>query len=446
MTRYDLLYYLASPIILPYLAWRRLSRGKYRESSQGMLGHNLPVGAELDAFDKGSVWIHAVSVGEVTAARSIAPYVRAMLPDMPLVVSTVTETGQEHARRTIQSTAHAVTYFPVDLSWNVGRFFDAYNPKVVILMETELWPNFLTLAARRGAQVFMANGKISDRSFPRYRRARGFLRPAFDAIRAFAMQTEADAERMAALTQRPDDVHVAGNCKFDMPMKTIDEDVATAIRQHYRLGPKRPTVVVGSTHPTEERVILDAFDQLKKHIPDLLLILSPRHPERFAEVFTLCRKHPARWRVNRATAPPQEENAPAPDVFLLDTMGELARTYGLGDVAVVAGSFCRIGGHNILEAAAHRIPVIVGPNMHAQRELDRLFAAPDSGCIRTTHDRLARTILDLLEDDANRTAVGQKAWETAVANQGAARRTAEIIYQCLQQTDISVLAPQIEES
>jgi len=367
-----------------------------------------------------------------------------MLPGMPLVVSTITETGQAHARKTMQPD-DAVTYFPLDLSWNVGRFFDAFNPRVIILMETELWPNFLTLAARRGVHVFTANGKLSDKSFRGYRRAGRVLRPAFDAIRGFAMQTEADAERMRELTGRPQDVHVAGNCKFDLPMPTLDPAQAEAIREKYALGPRRPTVVVGSTHPGEERIVLDAFAQMKQRIPDLLLILSPRHPERFAEVAAMCRKHAANWRVARATEAagerPAADASPGPDVFILDTMGELARMYGMGDVAVVAGSFSPIGGHNILEAAAHRIPVVVGPHMHAQRELDRLFAAPDSGCVRTTGEALADTLLGLLENDAARRETGRRACETAVRNQGAARRSAEIIYPYLKQTNLRVEKP-----
>lgn len=425
MTRYDFFYYLGLPLFLPYLAWRRLARGKYRDSAGGMMGRDLPEPSQTELFDKGCVWIHAVSVGEVVAAGSIVPHVREIFPDLPLVVSTVTETGQAQARRTLRNVAR-FTYFPIDLSWNVRHFLEAYRPRVVLLMETELWPNFLTLAHKQGARVFTVNGKISEKSFRGYRRARAILRPAFDAIEAFCMQTEADARRMAALSGRPHDVHVTGNCKFDVTMKPLDADTEQAIRTHYRLGPRRPTVVVGSTHPGEEQLALDVYDQLKKHFPDLLMILSPRHPERFAEVYNMCRRHPGKWRVTRATAPPPID-APPPDVFVLDTMGELARIYGLGDVAVVAGSFCRVGGHNILEAAIHAVPVVVGPHMHSQRELDRLFAGDDSGLVRTTHDRLARVLCDLLEDDARRAEIGRQALATAQANQGSAQRAAQVL-------------------
>ena len=426
-TRYDLVYSLALPVLLPYLGYRRLSRGKYRQSASGMLGQDLPSQADRRAFEQGSVWIHAVSVGETVAAKSIAPLVRQLLPELPLVASTITETGQAHAHKILTEAAH-IHYFPLDFSWNTQRFLDCYNPRVILVMETEIWPNFLTLAAQRGARIFMVNGKLSDKSFRGYSKGRGFLAPAFNAFRAFCMQTPADAQRMAQLCQRPQDVHVTGNCKFDMPGVALSPEQQEALRTRYRLGARRPTVVVGSTHPGEEEIILEAFQQARQSVPDLMLILSPRHPERFNEIFTLCQRHPASWRVSRATDPQID----APDIFLLDTMGELARTYGLGDLGVVAGSFGNIGGHNLLEAAVHAIPVLVGPNMHAQKEIDRLFSGADSGCVRCSAETLGATWIELLRDPQKCRRIGAQALETATRNQGSARASIEVIRRYLQ--------------
>jgi 3-deoxy-D-manno-octulosonic-acid transferase len=371
-TRYDLVYSLALPALLPYLGYRRLRRGKYRQSASGMLGQDLPAPADRRIFERGSVWIHAVSVGETVAAKSIAPLVRQLLPELPLVASTITETGQAHARKILTEAAH-IHYFPLDFSWNTRRFLDCYNPRVILVMETEIWPNFLTLAAERGARIFMVNGKLSDKSFKGYSKGRGFLAPAFNAFHAFCMQTQ------QTQTAWPHSANAPGRpCHRQLQIRhaglTLSPEQQEALRTRYRLGTRRPTVVVGSTHPGEEEIVLEAFRQTRQSVPNLLLILSPRHPERFNEIFTLCQRHPANWRVSRATDPQTD----APDIFLLDTMGELARTYGLGDLGVVAGSFGNIGGHNLLEAAVHSIPVLVGPNMHAQKEIDRLFSGAEA--------------------------------------------------------------------
>jgi 3-deoxy-D-manno-octulosonic-acid transferase len=422
-TRFDIAYYALTPALLPYLAYRRFSKGKYRDSTRGMLGQTLPGPHGRQVFSDGSVWIHAVSVGETVAAKSIAPLVGELAPALPLLVTTVTETGQAHARK-VMTEAERVHYFPLDFSWNVRRFLDCFNPKIFIVMETEIWPNFLTECARRGTRVFMVNGKLSDKSFRGYRRIRSVLKPAFDAIDACCMQTESAAERMRELCGRPRDVHVTGNCKFDVAPPTLSPEAEQGIRSHYRLGPRRPTLVVGSTHPGEDGIILDAFQRIRQTMPDLMLILSPRHPERFSEVTELCRRHEASWRVSRATNPRNE----SPDVFVLDTMGELARVYGLGDVGVVAGSFTeKVGGHNLMEVAVHSIPVVVGPHMWAQKEIDRLFASDDSGCVRTTADTLAATLEELLLDDAMRRRIGEQARDTSVRNQGSARASIEVI-------------------
>jgi 3-deoxy-D-manno-octulosonic-acid transferase len=388
-----------------------------------MLGLDLPIGRNRDIWRDGSIWIHAVSVGEVVAARAIAPLLKEWRPDLPLLVTTTTETGQAHAHQVVKQ-ADAIHYFPLDFSWNVNRFLRCFRPRMIALMETEIWPNFLTLAGRAGVPVFMVNGKLSERSFKRYLFGRDVLASAFGAFRAFCMQTEADAERMRALSQRPEAVHVTGNCKFDAPLEPLDPDVARVVRESYNLGAEsRPTLVVGSTHPGEEEIVLEAFRKARERFPRLRMILSPRHPERFHEVFELCRRHPAGWTVSRASLPRQAD----PDIFVLDKMGELARVYGLGDVAVVAGSFCKIGGHNILEAAAHSIPVVVGPHMHSQKELDRLFTGPESGCLRCEAESLADTLIELFDSPEKRRHTGEQAKATALRNQGSARRSVEII-------------------
>jgi 3-deoxy-D-manno-octulosonic-acid transferase len=415
LTRYDAAYYGLSPVALPMLAWRWARRGKYRRSAGGMLGRDLPTGAAAETFVGGSVWIHAVSVGEVAAARAIEPGLRALFPGRPFVISTVTETGQDAARRALPG-AEAHTFFPVDLSWNVNRFLDAFRPRVVVLLEAEIWPNFLTLAARRGASVFLINGRLSDRSFPRYRFARGVMRPVFDSFRGFCVQTAEDARRYGEIGVERARIAITGNCKFDLRVEPLDEAQKAELKRSLGVAPERPAVVAGSTHPGEEGMILDAFAEVRRAIPDACLVLAPRHPERFGDAFEIARSRGAS--VARASDPGGVER---PEVVILDKMGELARAYGAGEIAIVAGSFGRVGGHNLLEAAAHAVPVIYGPNMKSQREIAQLFRVGRAGT-QVEPGALAETMLRFLQDPDARREAGVKCRAVLEANQGSADR------------------------
>lgn len=433
LTRFDIAYALAAPAVLPWLAWRRHRRGKTQQSADGMLGRTL-AGVDATVFHNGSLWVHAVSVGEVNAARVMIPGLRALRPELPLVVSTITETGQAIARSAFPH--DHVTYFPFDFSTNVARFQRTFNPRVFVLLETELWPNFLTLARRRGTQCYMVNGKVSDRSFPRYLRARRVLAPAFEALAGVCTQTPADAERFAALGVPEARIRVTGNCKFDMPQQPLAAEERTALAAELGLGARggdagaRRWIVAGSTHAPEEALLLDAFRAVLAAEPRAGLVLCPRHPDRFAEVAGLARA--AGFRTLRssevAAGDGSTQGAAAEDaqVVVLDKMGVLARAYGLGEVAIVAGSFCPVGGHNLLEAAAHGVPVVFGPDLHSQREIDRLFKRHAAG-LQVTPEALPATLIRLLADEGYRNEVGARCLEVVQANRGSAGQAIEAI-------------------
>lgn len=424
VTRYDVAYYALSPLGIPYLAWRWMRRGKYRESSRGMLGRELPEASARERFANGSVWMHAVSVGEVAAARAVEPGLRRLFPDLPFVVSTITETGQAAARRDIPH-AEAHTFFPADLSWNVQKFLDAYRPRYVMLLETELWPNFLTMARRCGARIFLLNGRLSDRSFPRYRMGRGLLAPVFDSISGVCVQTEQDRRRFAELGIDEARIAVTGNCKFDLDVPLLSPEQRSERRRELGLSVTSPVIVAGSTHEGEETLILDAFESARGAADGLSLILAPRHPERFADAARLARSRG--YRVRLASETPSASHAePSPEVVILDRMGVLAQTYGLGDVAIVAGSFGSTGGHNLLEAAAHAVPVVYGPNMKNQRELAAQFKAAGAGT-QVDAAGLAPALARLLRDAELRRREGEKAYQVLRANQGSAQRCIEAL-------------------
>ena len=419
MTRYDLVYLLATPVLLPYLGWRYLTRGKYTESAGGMLGRRLPNGEQAAAFTDGSLWLHAVSVGEIAAARAVAEGLGQLRPELPLVVSTITETGQAAARRFFAE--QTTTYFPADLSPVVRRFQRVFRPRVFVLLETEIWPNFLTLAARDGTRCFMINAKLSDRSFPRYRRFRRVLAPALAALEGICTQTEQDAQRFAELGLDPDRIRVTGNCKFDLDQEPLSPAERREMLERFGMNPDRRWIVAGSTHPGEEELLLETYKAVQQKVPEAGLLLCPRHPERFDEAARLVGD--AGRRVGRASAPGEPAD---PEVVVLDQMGVLARAYGLGEVTIVAGSFCQVGGHNLLEAAAHAVPVLYGPHMHSQREIHRLFVQAEGG-LQVSPETLGPTLIELLSDETRRREEGAKARRVLDRNQGSAARSVAVV-------------------
>jgi 3-deoxy-D-manno-octulosonic-acid transferase len=407
---------------------RIIKKRKSAETLRAMLGRKLrgqksPYAAKLRV-----IWVHAVSVGEVVAAKALMAELKRTFPQATLVASTITETGQEKAR-TLLSEADEIFFFPLDLSWIVKRFLRFYNPWVYISMETELWPNLFVEARRRGTAIFLANGKLSPRSFGLYSQFSFVFRKPLGGVRAFLMQTEKDAERMRSLCKAAEKVFVTGNCKFDSPGEALAGEEKERLLGQFGLPNGAPIIVAGSTHSKEEELMLRSFGAVRKEVPRAKLIIAPRHPERFDEVWELLRG--SGYRAVRATEGAVGGEAAArrdysPDIVLLDSVGQLARVYGLGSVAVVCGSFAPIGGHNLLEAAVHSIPVIFGQYMQRQSELRELFLKGGGG-LEVSDVQLAPTLIDLLKDEGRSRAVGEKARETVERNRGSARRTVDII-------------------
>jgi 3-deoxy-D-manno-octulosonic-acid transferase len=461
LTRYDALYLLGSPVLVPLALHRAMQKKKSAQTLRGMLGLRLRGRTSPYQHQKRVIWVHAVSVGEVVAAKALLGELKRTFPDATLIASTITEAGQEQARGLLNETEE-IFFFPLDLSCIVRRFLDFYNPWMYISIETELWPNFLSEARKRGTKIFLANGCLSERSFARYRRFAFLFRKPLAGFSAFLMQTEQDADRMRTVLTRaqlstlnpalpagrsqlstPQNVFVTGNCKFDSSGEPLTEEERARLLAQFGFPPDAPIIVAGSTHPGEEALILQAFAAVRREIPHARLIIAPRHRERFDEVWNVLKQ--SRFAVARATRvtqtttptspqlstlnpalPAGRSQLSTPDVLLLDTVGQLARVYGLGGVAVVCGSFVSIGGHNLLEAAVHSIPVIFGPDMHKQPELRELFLRDGSG-IEVTAEQLAPTLIALLKDDSRRIALGAKARQTVERNRGSALRTVSLL-------------------
>ena len=402
---------------LPAFAIQALLRGKYRRGLGERLGR---VPAWTGPVPP--VWLHAVSVGEVMAATSLARELTARHPDLPLLVSTVTDTGRGVAEARLP--AKQLVYFPLDLAWAVRTALDRVRPRAVLLTETEIWPNFLRACSARGIPVVLVNGRISPRSFPRYRRVRGLFGRVLQGIRLFCMQTPEDARRILDLGAPRERVHVVGNLKFDLAGAGPTEGGADGLAVRHMLGlpPSRPVLVAGSTHRGEEGPVLDAFKAVRRSVPDLTLLLVPRHPERLGEVEALLEREGLAW-IRRSRVPTQGGAA----VILVDTMGELARLYAAGTVVFVGGSLVPIGGHNILEPAIHARPVLFGPHMGNFAEMGRLFLEQQAGVEVRDARALAEETLRLLREPRVAERMGETGRAIVETHRGAGRRTVDLL-------------------
>ena len=331
---------------------------KYREGLAARLGRVPSALADLGG-ERPLIWLHAVSVGEVLAASRLVRELDRAFPGFHLVISTTTRTGQELARERFG--ANRVFYCPLDLPWAVHAYLKALNPQLLILAETEFWPNLLSGCFRRGIPVAVVNARISDRSWPRYRLLRNLWKPLLGRLSRVLAQSETDAGRLKAIGCLPERLTVNGNLKFDV--RVARETDAT--RQLKALAPDLRLVVAGSTLEGEEAALVEAWPQLLEADPQLAMILAPRHLERFAAVAALLENSGAAW-IKRSSWLTERDRAPRPlrpgEIVLLDTIGELAPVYSLAAVAFVGGSLIPAGGHNPLEPAQFGVPIVMGPH------------------------------------------------------------------------------------
>lgn len=398
----------------PAAVYRRLARGT-------PLNLRARLGWERGASGPGrSAWVHAVSVGEALAAAPLLEGLARAHPELPLVVTTVTDTAARLVRERYAALA-THRYFPLDLPGPVGRTVARIDPAYLILMETEIWPNTLRAVAARGAPAMIANGRLSDRSWRRYRLARRFLRSVLADVRVFAMQSEEDARRIIALGADPERVFVTGNLKHDAAPDP--PGLAELWRRLLGLGPDQPVWVAGSTRPGEEELVLEAHATVRAARGDAVLVLAPRHPARVAEVLELVRRRG--WPAVRRSELPRARSSDG--VIVLDTLGELAQLYAAADVVFVGGSLVPTGGQNVLEPAQRRKPVLFGPHTANFREATALLTAAGGGIVIRNAAQLGAQVLRLLGDAELRARVGEAARQAVAARVGAAGATLELV-------------------
>ena len=409
---------LALLVTLPYWLVKMFTAGKYRAGLAERLGR-VPERI-LRRPPQGCIWVHAVSVGEVLAVGKLAEGLAARHPERRLLVSTTTVTGQKLARERFGE--ENVFFFPLDLSFSVGNYVRALRPALVVLAETEFWPNFLRVAHSEGARIAVVNARVSDRSFPRYRRLRFVWRRVLRRIEVFLAQSEMDAKRLVEIGAPVERVRVAGNLKFDIAAPA-SKPVVEMLRTAFARSGVDQVLVAGSTVEGEEALLLDAFRSLLKSHPRTTLVLAPRHPERFESVAGFLLGSGLGF-IRRSRMTGQESCAGA--VILLDTIGELAALYALASVAFVGGSLVPRGGHNILEPAQHGVPIVTGPHTENFRDIVNVFSRAGALCVETP-ESLNAGLLRLLDDPVARRDLGQRASEVFRAQSGATARVLEAL-------------------
>lgn len=413
-----LLYIVIAYLLSPIVAGAMWIRGFRDRSYWTNFGERFGLGEQLTG--ERSIWVHAVSVGEVQAA---APLVHALLkryPQCPVVVTTVTPTGAERARALFRERVR-VRYIPYDLPGAVARFFERVNPRLAIILETELWPNLYHACGRRGIPLILASARISPRSVVRYRRLTGLFREALSNGISIAAQSTADAERFRSIGANPARTHVVGNIKFDFTLPHDIEASGAALRS--LLGAERPIWVAGSTHAGEEEQVLAAHERVRARWPNALLVLVPRHTPRFGDVANLLERREISY-VTRSSGAAVPSTA---QVYLLDTLGELLAFYAAADVAFVAGSLVPIGGHNLLEPAALSKAVVAGPHNFNSEDIAELLVREGAVQIVPNATKLGDAVAQLLGDRAEcarRGAIGRAVVE---ANRGAVDRLVRLI-------------------
>ena len=416
----------------PWWLWHMLRHGKYRSGWSERLGR-VPRRLRQPAKSE-TIWIHAVSVGEVLAVTHLVTELKQQLRDYRIVVSTTTDTGQKLAQQKFGEAN--VFRAPLDLPWAVQAFMDALRPRMLVLAESEFWPNLLHSARQSSAAVAVVNARVSDRSLPRYKRFRALFARVLAEVDLLLAQSEEDARRLVAIGAPAERVHVGGNLKFEVKPLARGELHAwlADVIQHGSIG---PVIVAGSTLEGEEAMLLDAFRALRERYSQAMLILAPRHPERFDPVAALLALSAVSFqrrsllsnlpliRNPRMSGAPEDPSL-AGGVLLLDSIGELASVYEFADLAFIGGSLVPKGGHNVLEPAYFGVPILVGPHTENFRDIIDIFRRADALRV-VTPETLARVMLDLLEKVEERERLGRNARDVMHSQQGATRRTAEAL-------------------
>lgn len=424
---YNILAVLLLILALPVFVVRTIREQGFAERFKQSFGR-LPEETLKKVAGKDAIWVHAASVGEIVATSPIVKEIRRELPEVPIVVSVVTASGYDMAKRIIPE-ADGIIFFPLDLPYLTYSVAARIRPQVFLMVETELWPNFLKAARELNIPAMMVNGRISDKSVTRYAYFRSVLDDMLDTIVKFCMQSEIDAEYIKRLGADPKRVIVTGNTKFDQNYTELTPAERARMTESLGLKEASHVIVAGSTHRGEEELLFLAFRKVRGQFPNTQLIVAPRDTMRADELMDLAVGHG--FTAARRTKLLEQNNVTKHDIVIVDTIGELGKIYGLGDIVYVGGSLVPKGGHNILEPAAHGKPIVVGPHMFNFKDSYALLSGRGV-CLTVQNDAdLAETMLTLLNNEDLSHKLGQEALAIINENRGASHKSALYVKELL---------------
>lgn len=417
---YTLVFFLLQPLLVLRLYWRSIKAPAYREDIGQRFGYYRQPAQQQ------CIWVHAVSVGETIASVPLIRQLAELHPETPIVVTTTTPTGAERVQALLGDiVSHA--YAPYDLPGVLRRFIRHFQPRLLIIMETELWPNMIHYCHSAGVPVILANARLSEKSAAGYQRIGGLVRPMLGQLSAVAVQTDIEAQRFIGLGLPPENAHVTGNIKFDMQLTEQDRTKARSWRLAW--SSDRLSWIAASTHEGEDKIILQAHQALLQHHPELLLILVPRHPERFGAAVELARQSGLKpHRLSAGVTLAADAN-----VVVGDTMGDLLGLFGAADIAFVGGSLIPRGGHNLLEPALWSMPVLSGPHLFNFLEIAELMQAAGALQICPDAKALEHSLLAMLQSSAYRQELGSHAYSVVEQNRGSLQRLLDVVDDVMRQ-------------
>jgi len=411
---YSILFYVGFPFVLLRLLWRSRRDSNYAKRWSERLGY-VP-----ESVQSNCIWWHCVSVGETLAALPLIKKLKQLYPDIPVLVTGMTPSGSEQIKKQLGNMVSHM-YAPYDLPHVWDRFLKKINPRLLIIMETELWPNMLAKCHEKNIPAILINARLSEKSAKGYGKFSGLVKEMLDNLNIVAVQNEQDGNRFIKLGLAPEKLHITGTVKFDISISAELIQKAHELRASW--DSKRPVFIAASTHAGEEDIILKAFQKISAQDPDVLLILAPRHPERAKEIMELCESH----KFNFCRRSQQEIPKADTKVFIADTLGELLLFYAVSDIAFVGGSLIIRGGHNVLEPAALGIPVITGESLYNFAQIDKLLSDAEAIIkVKNTED-LSKAVLGLLNDHKRREAVGKRGEAVIAKNRGASEKQLKLI-------------------
>lgn len=426
---YNIVLFVAAFFLVPYYGLKIVLTGKYKASIGQKFGV-IPRGDVEGMKGSPRIWVHAVSVGEVTAAAPIVSSLRELFPHACIVLSTGTETGQMMARRMVAS-ATSFIYFPLDLPFVVRKVVTMVRPDIFIPVETELWPNFIRICSEKGVRIVMVNGRISPRSFARYAKTDFLWKRVLSLVDRVGMISRTDADRIGNLGMQRDRIHIMGNAKYDgLAARATDTTLKDEIGKRLNVEPGSQVFVAGSTHGGEERIVFAVYRKLLAHYPDLLLILVPRHIERREDILSLAEEEGFTDLITMTEINGGKKRT-GERVIVIDVIGELFKVYSLATVVFCGGSLVPRGGQNILEPAAWGNVVLYGPSMEDFTDEKKLLEETGAGITVRDEDELFQEVSALLEQPAGLSRRGDAGKEAVVANMGASRRYAHLVQEVL---------------